>query len=162
MSGTSIFVGVAEAAVAEGEAVLMTVGLGSCVAILLYDPDVRVAGMAHVLLPAPHARFEERDAAKYATTAVPHLLREMAARGADRCRVTARIVGGASMFSGTRSSALAAAGARNLEATRDALEWVGVPLTGEEVGSNHGRSVRLFAADGRVLVSSYRRPDVIL
>jgi len=162
VNSPSIFVGVAEAAVAAGEEVLVTVGLGSCVAILLYDADVRVAGMAHVLLPAPHRAFEESQAAKYATSAVPHLLREMSARGADRRRVTARIVGGASMFSGPRSSPLASAGARNLEATRDALEWAGVPVTGEEVGSDHGRSVRLFAADGRVVVSSYRRGDVIL
>ena len=162
MSRPVIFVRVAHAEVTQGDGVLATVGLGSCVAILLYDPAVKVAGMAHVLLPAPHGSFAEEDASKYATMAVPHLLREMAGHGADRRRVTARIVGGASMFAAARTSALAAAGARNIEAVRDALDWAGVPLVGEEVGSEHGRSVHFYAEDGRVVVTSYRRPDVIL
>ena len=162
MTQSPVFVRVAHAEVTEGEGVLATVGLGSCVAILLYDPVPTVAGMAHVLLPAPHREFDGLEPAKYATTAVPYLLQVMAARGARRTRVTARLVGGASMFGGARTSRLAAAGERNLQAVRDALDWAGIPVMGEEVGSGHGRSVRLHAADGRVVVSSYRRADVIL
>jgi chemotaxis protein CheD len=157
-----IFVRVAHAEVTEGEGILATVGLGSCVAILLYDPLPTVAGMAHVLLPAPHREFDGVQPAKYATTAVPYLLQEMATRGARRSRVTARLVGGASMFGGARTSSLGAAGERNLQAVRDALDWAGIPVTGEEVGQAYGRSVRMHASDGRVVVSSYLRPDVIL
>lgn len=162
MSPPPLFVRVAQAEVTQGDGVLATVGLGSCVAILLYDADTAVAGMAHVLLPAPHREFDGLEPAKYATTAVPYLLQEMAARGASRARITARLVGGASMFGGERSSPLAAAGERNLQAVRDALDWAGVPVTGEEVGRAHGRSVQMHAVDGRVVVSSYRRPNVIL
>ena len=162
MTDHSTFVRVADAAVIREEGVLSTVGLGSCVAILLYDPDTRVAGMAHVLLPAPHREFDGREPAKYATTAVPYLLREMGEMGARRQAVIARIVGGASMFARARTSNLAAAGERNLEASRDALDWAGIPVVGEEVGRDHGRSVHLYAADGRVLVTSYQHPDVIL
>lgn len=162
MTEQPIFVRVAHAEVTQAEGVLATVGLGSCVAILLYDTEVAVAGMAHVLLPAPHREFDGQEPAKYATTAVPYLLQQMAVRGASRFRVTARLVGGASMFGGARTSSLAAAGERNLLAARDALDWAGVPVTGEEVGRGYGRSVRLYATDGRVVVSSYRRPDVIL
>src|SRR5690606_26723896 len=157
-----IFVRVAHAAVAEGEGVLATVGLGSCVAILLYDAVASIAGMAHVLLPAPHGPFDGEAPAKYATTAVAHLLKEMEARGADRGRVTARLVGGASMFGGSRLSTLAAAGERNLNATRETLARAGIQVTAEDVGRAHGRSVHLYAADGSVVVTSYNHPDVIL
>src|SRR5690606_2032264 len=97
------FVGVADAAVARGAEVLATVGLGSCVAILLHDARARVGGLAHVLLPAPHGTFVECDAARYATTAVPYLLREMVVKGASRARITARLVGGASLFAAART-----------------------------------------------------------
>lgn len=162
MTESPIFVRVAHAAVTEGEGVLATVGLGSCVAILLYEPDEGVAGMAHVLLPAPHRSAEREAWAKYASTAVPHLMREMEARGAHRARVVARLVGGASMFGAGRTASLSGAGERNLAAAREALAQAAIPLTGEEVGSGHGRSVHLYAADGRAVVTSYRRPDVIL
>ena len=162
MTGAEHFVSVAGAAIAKGNDILATVGLGSCVAILLHDPLVRVAGMAHVLLPAPHGTCGSADMARYATTAVPFLLQEMVRGGADRTRVNARIVGGANLFGSSRSVAVIAAGERNLEAVRDALEWAAVPVVGEEVGRDHGRSVRMRAADGRVVVTAYRRPDVVL
>lgn len=162
MSREPTFVRVARAEVARGEGVLATVGLGSCVAVLLYDAEVAVAGLAHVLLPAPHREFDGREPAKYATTAVPYLLQRMTALGASRSRVTARLVGGASMFAAARTPGLAEAGARNLQAARDALDWAGIPVMAEEVGRGYGRSVRIHAEDGRVVVTAYRRPDVIL
>lgn len=156
------FVRVAQAAVTRGDGVLATVGLGSCVAILLYDAGAAVAGMAHVLLPAPHGTADPGAPAKYATTAVPYLLREMELRGAERGRISARLVGGASMFGVLGGSRKGGAGERNIAAARHALAREGIRLTGEEVGSGHGRSVRLHASDGSVIVSSYRRPDVNL
>jgi chemotaxis protein CheD len=157
-----IFVGVAQAAVVVGDGVLATVGVGSCVAILLHDREAAVAGMAHVLLPAPHGRSDPASPAKYATTAVPYLLTEMEAKGADRRRITGRIVGGASMFGALRTPRVSGAGERNVAAARAALAAAGIAVTGEEVGREHGRGVRFSAADGRVRVTSYQHPDVDL
>ena len=152
----------AQCAVATGEAVLATVGVGSCVAILLHDAEAAVAGMAHVLLPEPHREPDPAAPGKYATTAVPHLVREMEARGAVRDRVTARLVGGASMFGALRTATMAGAGERTVIAARAALARAGIPVAAEAVGGAHGRAVRLYAADGRVRVTSYRHPDVDL
>jgi chemotaxis protein CheD len=148
------FVKVAECAVTRGEGVLYTLGLGSCVAVLLYDPETRVGGMAHVLLPAPRGHGPDQPPAKFATTAVPHLLEEMEEAGARRDRITARLVGGASMFRALVSGSILQTGERNLTATREALEHARIPIVGEEVGKEHGRSVRFHVADGRVVVGS--------
>ena len=43
---------VADYAVASGNAVISTIGLGSCVAIMLYDGSSRIGGLAHILLPS--------------------------------------------------------------------------------------------------------------
>jgi chemotaxis protein CheD len=147
---------VAEWAVAREGEVLYTLGLGSCVAVLLYDPVARLAGMSHVLLPVPrppHATSESPPA-KYATTAVPHLLEMMIDAGADRARTTARLVGGAAMFRALITNGYLQTGERNLEAVREALALLSIEITGEEVGKEHGRSVHFHAADGRVIVSS--------
>ncbi len=148
------FVKVAECAVARDSGILYTLGLGSCVAILLWDAQARVAGMAHVLLPEPRTSSSDHPPAKYVTSAVPHLLGEMEKEGARRSRMTARLVGGASMFRALITGSLLLTGERNLTAARDALGEFGIPITGEEVGKEHGRSVRFHVADGRVVVGS--------
>ncbi len=153
---------VAQAAVQQGEGELVTVGLGSCVAILLYDPVVHVGGMAHVLLPDPASARDSSNPAKFATTAVAHLTAEMHRLGADAQRFGARLVGGASMFSGAPVSAALNMGERNIAAARLTLMAAGIPLHGEDVGASHGRSVRFSLADGAVVVSSAFREDVIL
>lgn len=143
---------VAQAEIATGEEVLVTLGLGSCVAVLLHDPDARVAGLAHVLLPDVPAVRDASNPAKFATTAVPHLLERMEAVGAERRRVTARLVGGASMFGALLAVGSLHTGVRNVEACRAALRASGVPILAEDVGEEHGRSVSLRARDGRVRV----------
>ena len=48
---SEIRVSVADYAVAA-RGTITTIGLGSCVAIVLYDAAARVGGLAHVLLPS--------------------------------------------------------------------------------------------------------------
>jgi chemotaxis protein CheD len=158
----SISVRVADLAVAQGRDVqLQTVGLGSCVAIVLHDAATTVGGMAHVLLPSLAQTRDRSNLAKVAETAVPALVAEMQRLGAgDPSRYTAKLVGGASMF----GSLLAGGGGvnigeRNAIAAREALRVAGIRVTAEDVGGEHGRSVYLQCADGRVRVRSLRMGD---
>ena len=89
---------VAEASVAQGEVLLSSLGLGSCVAIVLYDRAVQVGGLAHVLLPSDSMARDRTNRAKFPSTAVPLLVEQMRALGALDRRIEARLVGGASMF----------------------------------------------------------------
>ena len=156
-----VSVRVADLAAARGDAVLQTVGLGSCVAIVLYDAASTVGGLAHVLLPSPAQTRDRTNPAKVASTAVPALVDEMQRLGAGHPGgYTARLVGGASMF----GSLLAAGtginiGERNTVASRDAIRTAGIALVAEDVGGDHGRSVYLHLADGRLQVRSLRKGD---
>jgi Chemotaxis protein; stimulates methylation of MCP proteins len=47
-----IIVRVADFRAGANTDVLMTIGLGSCVAVVLHDATARVGGLAHVLLPS--------------------------------------------------------------------------------------------------------------
>jgi len=149
-----IIVRVADLKAGSGEDVLVTIGLGSCVAVLLHDPAVKVGGLAHVLLPSPALSRKDDNPAKFPQTAIPRLLELMAARGASGRRVTARLVGGASMFASLAAPGTIQMGERNVVACRQTLNQHGVALVGQATGGDFGRTVRLRVADGRVEISS--------
>jgi chemotaxis protein CheD len=151
-----VMVRVADLRAAPADTVLVTVGLGSCVAVALHDPEARVGGLAHVLLPSPALSRSEENPAKFPQTAVPRLLELMVGLGAVRRRITARLAGGASMFGNISPAGTIQMGERNVVACRQVLEQLGVPLLGEAVGGDYGRTVRLDVSSGRVEVSSIR------
>jgi chemotaxis protein CheD len=149
-----IIVRVADLRTGSGSDVLVTIGLGSCVAVLLHDTAVKVGGLAHVLLPSPALSRKDDNPAKFPQTAIPRLLELMAQRGASGRRITARLVGGASMFASLAAPGTIQMGERNIVACRQTLSHHGVALVGEATGGDYGRTVRLRVADGRVEISS--------
>jgi chemotaxis protein CheD len=153
-NGRELIVRVADLKVGEAQDVLVTVGLGSCVAIILHDSAARVGGMAHVLLPSPGLSRRTENPAKAAQTAVPLLLEQMARRGAHPRRITARITGGASMFAALSAPGTINMGERNVVSSRNVLMHHAIPLVAEDVGADYGRTVRFHVADGRVDISS--------
>jgi chemotaxis protein CheD len=154
MSDTEIIVRVADLRAGSGNDVLLTVGLGSCVAVLLYDAVARIGGLAHVLLPSPALSRPDANPAKFPQTALPRLLELMGQQGAITRRVTARLVGGASMFASLAAPGTIQMGERNIVACRQVLNHHGLALTGEATGGDYGRTVRLWTADGRVEITS--------
>ena len=134
--------------------VLVTYGLGSCVAIILYDPVKRVGGMAHIMLPSRSLARREDVPGKTPQSAVPRLLEQLTALGANSRRITGRLVGGASLFASLSPPGTIQMGERNVVASREALNQNGIPLVGELVGGESGRSVWFHVQDGSVIVRS--------
>ncbi len=154
MSGRELVVRVAELRSGRADDTLVTVGLGSCIAIMLHDAEAKVGGMAHVLLPTPVLSRKDSNPAKFPQTAIPRLIELMVADGAKPQRITARLAGGASMFTALAPPGTIQMGERNLVAARQVLNTHGVPLIAEAVGGDFGRTVRLRVCDGRVEVST--------
>ncbi len=155
---SEIRVKVADYAVAKGEVVISSVGLGSCVAIALYDPRSGVGGLAHILVPSPSLARDTSNPAKFPSTAVPLLVEEMRRRGASQ-DIVAKIAGGASMFASLIPAGGINMGERNAVATRQALVDAGVPIVAEDIGGEHGRSVYFHLRDGRLEVRSLKVGD---
>lgn len=120
--------------------VLVSIGLGSCIGLILIDRRRSVAGLAHVMLPAGD---DSAAPGKFATTAVPALAAEMAAAGASNASLEAVLVGGAQMFGPVGGRSLLDIGARNDEATRAALAKASIPIRAEATAGNRGRTVRV-------------------
>lgn len=151
-------VNVAEFAVAREGGTIATMGLGSCVAIILHDASARIGALAHVLLPHESLSRDRGHPAKFASTAVPLLLRELRRAGsAGPC--VAKLVGGASMFGALLAGGGVNMGERNVTAVREALAAARVPVVAEDVGGDYGRSAYLDVATGKVRVVSIRHGE---
>jgi chemotaxis protein CheD len=144
-----IRVGVADRAVVTGDTVLSTSGLGSCIAVVLHDPEAVVGGLAHAMLP----RFDDGrndDPDKYVDTAVDRTCDEALAAGAVTGRLTARVVGGSEMLAVDREGE--SIGSRNVAAAHELLEELGLTVAAVDVGGTNGRSVRFDVATGEVSI----------
>jgi chemotaxis protein CheD len=153
---------VADWAAERGGGVLVTLGLGSCVAIMLHDPSVPAGAMAHVLLPSRSLARDHSNPARFPETAVPFLVERLSALGAAPGRLVAKLAGGASMFSQLLPSGTIQMGERNVVASRDALRAAGIPVIREAVGGSVGRTVRFDIASGVVDIRSVGRDAVTL
>ena len=132
---------------------MITIGLGSCIGLTLYDPMLRVGAMVHIMLPESGGRVDRPG--KYADTAVPLLVKELVALGCKNRSIIARMVGGACMFEyfGTSLNI----GERNAAKVRVLLAECHIQVGAEDVGGKVGRSVTFLPNDsGRVLI---RRAD---
>ncbi|MEW6572634.1 MAG: chemotaxis protein CheD [Bacillota bacterium] len=150
-----IQVGIADLKVGREPAVLITLGLGSCVGVALYDPVKKVGGLLHIMLPRM-SEFSRGTAkpAKFADTGIPLLLEEVLKLGANRRCLEAKIAGGAQMFSGLDKSFLLDIGDRNISAVRDTLKDLRIRIAAEDVGGNNGRTMLLYTATGRVIIKT--------
>jgi chemotaxis protein CheD len=148
-----IIVGMADSAVAKKPAKLTTLGLGSCVGISLYDKSTGVGGMVHIMLPSIENARAKDNIDKFADTGIPALIDTMVEEGAYKHRTTAKIAGGASMFSFNSKTQLNI-GERNVAATKDALKLLKIPIVAEDTGQNYGRTIVLDTENGELTVKS--------
>jgi chemotaxis protein CheD len=157
MRANMTIVGMADLKVIKSPGVLTTLGLGSCVGVALYDSRTLVAGLAHFMLPDSKAIQNNSNAAKFADTAVAKLIQEMESLGAKRMNMKAKIAGGAQMFAFNAANDNLRIGDRNIEASLKLLKQYNIPLIAQETGANYGRTVELYAEDGRFVIKAVGR-----
>ena len=149
-------VGIAEYEVTTDGAVLTTSGLGSCIGVALYDSMTETAGLVHVMLPAAD-EMEEGNAAKFADSGTELLIEEMEAAGATVDHMQAKIAGGSDMLDFSEGGS--GIGDRNVDQVEETLGEYGIPIVGQDVGGDHGRSLRFEARTGDLVVKSANRDE---
>ncbi len=145
---------IGEYLITNGKQQLAIYGLGSCVGIFLYDPEQRVGGLAHTLLPTCPQHRELKNPGKYVETAVNQMIEEMEEMGARRERMLAKIVGGAHMFQMENNSESPTVGQQNLECAQQTLESMGIEIVGMEAGGSMGRSFFVEPGTGKAYVKT--------
>ncbi len=152
-----IKVRMADLAVTNKPTTLVTLGLGSCVGICLIDGIAGVAAMAHIMLPDSKSARNIKNSAKFADTAIAIMVNKMLSLGAKQTRMTAKIAGGAQMFSLNRQIELLNIGARNAETVRNVLKEMNISLLADETGGNFGRSIEFDSVTGKMRIKTVGR-----
>ena len=134
--------------------------LGSCIGLGLYDPHLRIGGLAHIFLPS--SREGEEEDIRYADIAVPTLIERLLLLGCKKVRLICYMTGGGEMFPVSDNS-LISGGRKNIEITRKMLEKMAIPVAREDVGGNFGSEIILYTQNGKVEIKRerYRVSQVI-
>jgi chemotaxis protein CheD len=145
-------VGMGDTLLARVPGILSSLGLGSCLAVALFDDRAGIAGMVHIMLPrefrSPRGDLPDKPAnpkpGKFADRALRNLVDLLETEGAARSRLRAKVAGGAKMFSISRGPNLLSIGEQNIEVVLEELKILKIPLEGKDTGGNKGRSVTFF------------------
>jgi len=137
---------------------LTTLGLGSCVGIVLYDPISKVSGLAHIMLPDSTKIKNNSNIAKFADTAVDKMIDDMSRIGANKNRLVGKLAGGAQMFSFNSTNDLMRVGERNIMAAREKLQSLGIKIIAEDTGLNYGRTIEFYPETGELWIKTIGKP----
>ena len=112
------------------EPTLISTVLGSCVAVTLWDPERRIGGLNHFVLP------RGGSSARYGETAVRELIESMLELGAHLRSLEAKVFGGAAVLP---TGGPGSVGAANVAFALGELSRRGIPVAGRRTGGEHGR-----------------------
>jgi chemotaxis protein CheD len=147
-------VGIGEWVVSDdADDLIKTYALGSCVAVLIYDTKLSIAGMIHIALPdsAVDAQRARNLPGYFADTGLPVMIEEMKRRGALRGSVWVKLAGGASVMD---PGGFFDIGKRNILAAKRILWGSSLGPLAEDTGGNLSRTVSLAVAGGETTISS--------
>jgi chemotaxis protein CheD len=147
-----VVVGIADCRVSsKTENIIVAHALGSCIAVAIYDPVSKVAGMLHFMLPDSNLDQEkaEQNPNMFADTGIPLLFRAACGMGADKRRIEVYLAGGAHVMGEVGVFNI---GKRNTLAARETLWRAGLSIHGEAVGGMVSRTARLEVASGALRV----------
>lgn len=149
-----IKIGMAELQAIASPNIITTLGLGSCVGIALYDQISKIGGMAHIMLPYAMEIRDNINEAKFADTGISMLIEEIKKLGGNQARLVAKIAGGAQMFTISQTNDIMRVGFRNVNATKEVLQKMKIPILAEDTGGNMGRTIEFYAETGKLLVKT--------
>lgn len=134
---------------------LVTNGLGSCIGLTLYDETLRIAGLAHIMLPQSKEGIAPKHYPRYVDTAINAILAELKNHNCVIENIVAKIAGGASMFPELKKDSRGV-GERNVESAMGILAEMKIPIAGSDTGGDYGRSIEFSVRTGKMRIKSIR------
>ena len=131
--------------------------LGSCIAVFLWDPVLRIGSINHYMLP--YASRESSLSFKYGDIAIAELVTRMLLMGSDKKNIKAKIFGGGDI---AYCNSLFNIGRRNIALARQMLKAEQIPIISYSVGGAFGRKVIFNSGSGIVLISYIKRDIKLL
>lgn len=158
-----IKVGIADLKLCKTPDKITTIGLGSCVGIVLYSDLSEWCGMVHIMLPSSKEIKNNTNRAKFADSGIADLILALGRKGLARNMLLAKIAGGAAMFQLSGKTDLGSVGDRNVKAVKHALTVVhGIRIVAEDTGADYGRTIIFDNATKKLTVRSAGRPEKMI
>ncbi len=156
--GNMIKVGMADMNTCSGNDAITTLGLGSCIGVVLYDPVKKICGMVHVMLPDSSIIRNNDNPAKFADTGIANLIDMVCKMGTTKSSLVAKMAGGAQMFAFNTDNDLLRVGQRNAEACREVLKKNNIKLISEDCGDRFGRTIEFYPETSELHVKAIGKP----
>lgn len=160
MADRQIKIGIGDMKLARQEGTLITYALGSCIGITLYDPNIKLGALIHIMLP--NAGGNTGNVFKFADTGIRETLRKMTAFGGVKSRYICKIAGGAQMFEMTGGGSIGNIGQRNIDSVKQTLRAEGIRIKNQDVGKNYARTMLLDVSTGKVSIRTIGKPEITL
>ncbi len=145
----------------QPETALITHALGSCIAVSIHDPALKIGGLLHYMLPESslHKQKAEQNPFMFADTGIKSMLRTLTQKGVNPRRTVVKLAGGASVMEGIDIFEI---GKRNYLAAKKILWKEGLMISGEAVGGDVSRTVRLEVETGKFFIREAGGSDIEL
>lgn len=130
----------------------VTTILGSCVAVCLWDPFLKIGGMNHYLLALWNG--DGLATPRYGNIAIPKLIKKIMTFGSSKKNLRAKVFGGSNVLS-ISNNGIKGAGWRNIMLAEEMLKEEGIPIVASDLGGNYGRKIRYNTKEGVVMVKRF-------
>ncbi len=140
--------------VRRGDFRIVTI-LGSCVSVCLWDPEMKMGGINHYLLPLWNG--EGLPSPRYGNIAIAKLIEQMLSNGSKKRNLKAKLFGGSSIAKNTRG--LLSVGKRNIILAVDVLKDMGIPIISSDIGGTNGRKIIFHTESGTILLKKIKTSD---
>ena len=160
--GEIIRVGIADYKLCQKPDKITTIGLGSCVGVVLYNMTDQYCGMVHIMLPSSKEIASNSNRAKFADTGIEDLITELGRKGVRKNSLCAKIAGGANMFSFSGNTTMGSVGERNIKAVKVTLARFGINIVAEDTGANYGRTIVFDSETKELVVRSAGKSELII
>ena len=141
-----IRVGMADYRLCRPPQKISTLGLGSCLGVILYDQRLKICGLAHVMMPSSQLIRKNANRMKFVDTCLKDMFEELLKQGSRKENMIAKMAGGA----------------QNIQAVHELLaEWK-IPLVAEDVGNNYGRTIEFDPATGELMIRTIGVGDTVI
>jgi len=121
--------------------------LGSCVAVCMYDPVLKIGGINHYMLPLWNG--EGLASPKYGNIAIEKLLEKMTNNGSKKSNIIAKVFGGGEVIDTNISQFHI--GERNILIAQQVLKELNIRISGQSLGGKNGRKIQFNTGTGAVL-----------
>ena len=145
----TIRVGMADYKICHSPQKITTLGLGSCLGVVLYDKTSGICGLAHVMLPeSTRIPAQRHNRFKFMDTCLLDMYTELTVKmGIPPSRLSAKIAGGAKMFAHRSTNNMLNVGDQNIAKAKEMLKNWGITITGEDTGDKYGRTILFNPVD---------------